>query len=128
MVLTLRICGNFYQMRGKMSINKRLKSISLILGLLLILSAVGFYWYSTRVRLRCEAVQLERGYGYIVAYGKDTLIYQPYIPAISKKIAFNKKEDALKVANLVCKKLAQRISPSMSRREIDSLGIAIPDF
>ena len=111
-----------------MSINKRLKGLFLISSLLLILSAVGFYWYSTRERLRCEVVQLERGYGYIVFYGKDTLIYQPYIPAIGRKIAFNKKEDALKVANLVCRKLSQRISPSMSRREIDSLGIAIPDF
>ena len=112
-----------------MLINKRLKSISLISGLLLILlSAVGFYWYSTRGRLRCETVRLEKGYGYIVAYGKDTLIYQPYIPAIGKKIVFNKEEDALKVANLVCRKLSQRISPSMSRQEIDSLGIVIPDF
>lgn len=127
MVLTLRICGNFYQMRRKMSI-KRLKGISLVLGLLLILSVVGFYWYSTRGRLHCEAVRLEKGYGYIVAYGKETLIYQPYIPAIGKKIAFNKKEDALKVANVVCRKLSQRISPSMSKEEIDSLGIVIPDF
>ena len=43
------------------------------------------------------------GYGYVVVYGADTLIYQPYIPAIGEKTAFTSEEDALKIGTLVCR-------------------------
>ena len=39
-------------------------------------------------KLSCRSMQVEGGYGYVVVYGADTLIYQPYIPAIGEKTAF----------------------------------------
>lgn len=60
----------------------------------------------------------KRGYGYVVVYGADTLIYQPYIPAIGEKTAFTSEEDALKIGTLVCRKLAEKQPPTVSREEI----------
>ena len=51
-------------------------------------------------------------------YGADTLIYQPYIPAIGEKTAFTSEEDALKIGTLVCRKLAEKQPPTVSREEI----------
>ena len=76
-------------------------------------------------KLSCRSMQVEGGYGYVVVYGADTLIYQPYIPAIGEKIAFATKEDALKVAKLVCRKLDEKQSPSISKEEITMLGIIV---
>ena len=56
-------------------------------------------------KLSCRSMQVEGGYGYVVVYGADTLIYQPYIPA-------------LKIGTLVCRKLAEKQPPTVSREEI----------
>ena len=73
----------------------------------------------------CRAMQAEGGYGYMVLHKGDTLIHQPYIPAVGRKIAFATKEDALKVAKLVCRKLDEKQSPSISKEEITMLGIIV---
>ena len=73
----------------------------------------------------CRAMQAEGGYGYMVLHKGDTLIRQPYIPAVGRKIAFATKEDALKVAKLVCRKLDEKQSPSISKEEITMLGIIV---
>ena len=59
-------------------------------------------------KLSCRSMQVKGGYGYVVVYGIDTLIYQPYIPAIGEKITFASEEDALKIGRLVCRKLAEK--------------------
>ena len=74
-------------------------------------------------KLSCRSMQVEGGYGYVVVYGADTLIYQPYIhhpyiPAIGEKTAFTSEEDALKIGTLVCHKLAEKQPPTVSREEI----------
>lgn len=69
-------------------------------------------------KLTCRSMQVEGGYGYVVVYGADTLIYQPYIPAIGEKTAFTSEEDALKIGTLVCHKLAEKQPPTVSREEI----------
>ena len=66
----------------------------------------------------CRAMQAEGGYGYMV-------LHKPYIPAVGRKIAFATKEDALKVAKLVCRKLDEKQSPSISKKEITMLGIIV---
>ena len=73
----------------------------------------------------CCAMQVEGGYGYVVLHGKDTLIYQPYIPAIGEKTAFTSEEDALKVAKLVCRKLDEKKSPGISKEEITMLDVIV---
>ena len=62
-------------------------------------------------KLSCRSMQ-------VVVYGADTLIYQPYIPAIGEKTAFTSEEDALKIGTLVCRKLAEKQPPAVSREEI----------
>lgn len=66
----------------------------------------------------CRTMQVDGGYGYVVLYGKDTLIRQPYIPAIGRRTAFASKEDALKIGKLVCRKLKEQQPPTVSREEI----------
>lgn len=66
----------------------------------------------------CCVMQEEGGYGYVVFHKEDTLIRQPYIPAIGKKMAFATEEDALKIGRLVCRKLAEKQPPTVSREEI----------
>ncbi len=76
-------------------------------------------------KLSCRSMQVEGGYGYVVVYGADTLIYQPYIPAIGEKTAFTSEEDALKVAKLVCRKLDEKKSPDISKEEITMLDVIV---
>lgn len=66
----------------------------------------------------CRPVQVVGGYGYVVLHQEDTLIYQPYIPAIGKRVPFASEEDALKVGGLVCRKLMEGQPPTVSREEI----------
>lgn len=71
----------------------------------------------------CRPVQVEGGYGYVVLHEEDTLIYQPYIPAIGERAPFTSEEDALKVGRLVCRKLDKKKSPGISKDEITVLGV-----
>ncbi len=112
-----------------MWINKSKRLLFMIVGILLIVSAVYLYYRHTHERvLRCHAMVLNAGYGYVITLGKDTLIYQPYIPAIGGKIPFSSRDDAMKVGKVMCKKLLRNQQPSLNRHEIDSLGIIYPKF
>lgn len=66
----------------------------------------------------CRPVKVDGGYGYVVLHEEDTLIYQPYIPAIGERTPFTSEEDALKVGRLVCRKLTDKRPPTVSREEI----------
>ncbi|MCD8183005.1 MAG: DUF4907 domain-containing protein [Bacteroides sp.] len=75
--------------------------------------------------LQCEAIKVKEGYGYIVVHEEDTLIYQPFIPAVSGKIPFATKEDALKIGELVCRKLSEHQLPTVTQEELTSSGIRL---
>lgn len=45
--------------------------------------------------LKCRVMGVEGGYGYVVLHGADTLIYQPFIPALSGRLPFATKAEAL---------------------------------
>lgn len=77
--------------------------------------------------LRCRAMAVEDGYGYVILNGKDTLILQPYIPAVGKKQTFTTEEDAMKIGRLVCRKLANGQSPAVSGEEVARSGVAFAD-
>ncbi|MCD8092488.1 MAG: DUF4907 domain-containing protein [Bacteroides sp.] len=70
--------------------------------------------------LKCRVMQVEGGYGYVVLHGADTLIYQPYIPAVSGHLPFATKKEALAAGKLVCRKLVEGKSPALSREEVKS--------
>ncbi len=112
-----------------MWINKSKRLLFMIVGILLIVSAVYLYYRHTHERvLRCHAMVLNAGYGYVITLGKDTLIYQPYIPAIGRKIPFSSRGDAMKAGKAMCHKLLRNQQPGLNRHEIDSLGIIYPKF
>lgn len=75
---------------------------------------------SSRDDLHCEAVQVEGGYGYVVLHGADTLIVQPYMPAVGGRKPFTTQDDALAVGKLVCRKIAGGQSPAVSKEEVGS--------
>lgn len=54
--------------------------------------------------LKCRVMEVEGGYGYVVLHGADTLIYQPFIPALSGRLPFATKVEALAAGRLVCRK------------------------
>lgn len=73
--------------------------------------------------LRCQAMPVAGGYGYVILSGKDTLILQPYIPAVGSKQAFSTEEDAMKIGKLVCRKLQDGQSPAVDAQEIACSGV-----
>ena len=68
--------------------------------------------------LKCRVMEVEGGYGYVVLCGSDTLIYQPFIPAVGGRKAFATKEEALNAGKLVCKKLFEGEPPTLSEEEV----------
>ena len=49
--------------------------------------------------LKCRVMEVEGGYGYVVLHGADTLIYQPFIPALSGRLPFATKVEACRWAS-----------------------------
>lgn len=70
--------------------------------------------------LRCRVMEVEGGYGYVVLHGSDTVIYQPFIPAVGGRQPFLSKKEALNAGKLVCRRLAGGQSPALSREDVKS--------
>lgn len=64
---------------------------------------------------------VEGGYGYIVLERQDTLIYQPYIPAVEGQRPFPSEKAARKVAAYICRKLEAGQPPTLGKEELESL-------
>lgn len=69
--------------------------------------------------LKCRVVEVESGYGYVVLHGADTLIYQPYMPALPGRRAFATKKDALQTGRLVCRRMLAGQPPTLSREDVE---------
>lgn len=80
---------------------------------------------SKKEAFQIEAIKTTSGWGYTIANKDKILIKQTIIPVISETKSFNSEEDALKVANLVVKKLHQNISPSVTKNDLILLKIKI---
>lgn len=76
--------------------------------------------------LKCRVMKVEGGYGYVVLHGGDTLIYQPFIPALGGRLPFATKAEALAAGKLVCRKLADGQAPALSREEVEGC-LAVPE-
>lgn len=68
--------------------------------------------------LKCRAMKVEGGYGYVVLCGADTLISQPFVPAVGGRRPFGTQREALAAGRLVCRKLAAGESPALSVDEV----------
>lgn len=67
------------------------------------------------------------GFGYDVIVNGKPKVHQPLIPGLSGNYPFATREDALKIATLVVKKLqAGQTLPSVSREELIKQKIKIP--
>lgn len=63
------------------------------------------------------------GYGYEITTEDGARIRQPHMPAIPGKAGFRTPEDARTVAELVARRMRTGVLPTVSPRELDSLGV-----
>lgn len=78
---------------------------------------------SKKETLKASSIKTTSGWGYTISYYNKILIKQTIIPAISENKSFGCEEDALKVADLVIKKLNQNTSPSVTQNDLILLKI-----
>ena len=72
-----------------------------------------------------KSIKTTSGWGYTIENRHKTIIKQTVIPVISDNKSFHSEEDALKVADLVVKKLSQNTSPSITKNDLILLKIII---
>jgi uncharacterized protein DUF4907 len=65
------------------------------------------------------------GWGYEIDVDEKVYIKQPFIPAISGRRGFEKKEDALLVGNKVVSNINNQMSPAISIKDLEELGIKL---
>lgn len=68
----------------------------------------------------CRVIQVSGGYGYVVMQDCDTLIRQPFIPAMKGRQPFNTKAEAERVGRLVCDKMTAGSPPTLSIEEVEN--------
>lgn len=74
--------------------------------------------YSFHEEPRCCTFPVPGGYGYAILYQKDTLIKQPYMPAISGRQPFRTVREARAIGELVCRKLRKGHPPTVTPEEV----------
>lgn len=67
--------------------------------------------------------QIEGGWAYEILVDSKAFIVQEQIPGIANLKKFNTETDAQKCGQLVLDKLIKHKNPSVSKQELDSLGI-----
>ncbi|MEN9337386.1 MAG: hypothetical protein RLZZ500_2373 [Bacteroidota bacterium] len=73
--------------------------------------------------LSTAAFPTQNGWGYTVSIDQKITIKQTIIPVIDGNQSFVSKQDALKTAQLVLRKLKRFGNPTITKYEIDSLQI-----
>jgi hypothetical protein len=99
-----------------------------ITALLVCFAVIYFNRQKTRegkIYVHAEAVQTAYGWGYNVLADNKVYIKQEFIPAVPGKLGFKSADDALQVGNLVVKKISLNQPPTISVKELDSLGISV---
>ena len=92
-------------------------------NLLFILFFLQFTACTKKETLHVESIKTASGWGYTISHKDKILIKQTIIPVISEVKSFSSEEDALKVADLVVKKLNQNASPSVTKNDLILLKI-----
>ncbi len=73
--------------------------------------------------LTLESLETDNGWGYIIKNNDKIIIKQSIIPVIQNQKSFENEEDALKVGNLVLKKLKANTSPTITKKDLILLSI-----
>ena len=82
--------------------------------------------FTTQIFL-VDSLNPKSGFGYNILVDGSIFIHQATIPSLPGNKAFDSKEKAELVANLVSHKLKNNIMPpSVTKAELDSLKILIP--
>ena len=100
-----------------MSMKKNKRRTLLFIGLVVILLSGmwwSYYYAEKRNRYCLEVIKLDKdqGYGYTIKQGKQTVIYQPFVPVLSQRKPFKTPDEAAKVGDL-----------SVTEEDLKSLGI-----
>lgn len=92
-----------------------------IIGVIAVLTASCHH--EGKEALKTKIFKTGNGYGYAIGTAKDTLIKQPFIPAISGNTPFCDSLDALKVSRLVIERIKKEKSPVITKEDLASLNI-----
>jgi|SRR5665213_2571616 len=77
------------------------------------------------VKLEFVPIQTSDGWGYDIMAGNKIYIHQQCIPAVPGNKPFATKEDAIKTAEVVIKKIVSHKLPYVTKKELDSLNISM---
>lgn len=75
--------------------------------------------------LNLESIKTENGWGYTIKQNDKIIIKQSIIPVISTKKPFETEDEALKIGNLVLRKLKHKTSPTITKKDLILLSIKI---
>jgi hypothetical protein len=73
-----------------------------------------------------RVIKVENGWGYELFSNDKIIIHQEIIPVIEGNSPFLSRSDARKTGELALYKLSTGKIPMITRRDLDSLGIAYP--
>lgn len=74
---------------------------------------------------KVNTFKVNNGWGYTIAINDKTIIKQTVIPTVSNNESFKNEGDALKVGNLVLKRIKQNLSPTVAKNDLILLEISI---
>jgi hypothetical protein len=111
----------------------------IIPGFIIVLGIIFYIFYDAQIKrefvfsqkqkglvfVKVVPFQTSFGWGYEIDVDKNVYIKQPFIPAIPGRRGFEKKEDALLVGNKVVSNINNQMSPAISIKDLEELGIEL---
>jgi hypothetical protein len=96
-----------------------MKIVKMVVVLLLFVSC------QKNTELTLKSFQVNQGWGYSIEMNDKIIIKQSVIPTLPNKKSFISEGDALKVGNLVLDRITQKISPTITKKDLILLKISI---
>jgi hypothetical protein len=96
-----------------------MKFLKIIVVLLLLVSC------QKKSEFEVKSFKVNTGWGYTIGMNDKIIIKQTVIPTVSEKRSFSSEADALKVGNLVLKRIKQNLSPTVAKKDLILLEISI---
>jgi hypothetical protein len=77
-------------------------------------------------KIDCRVIRVDNGWGYELFSAEKVIIHQEIIPVVQGNSPFLSRGDARKTGKLALKKLSSGKIPSITKQDLDSLGITYP--